>query len=162
MQHEWSGTFGVIDPKKVSADVVAARIKTMRASHGEIISPIAIVNAARPSRSVMHPLFEWDDSVAGEKWRVHQGRFVLNSLRVIVRENNDDEPISVVANIHIQNDGDGYVSVQAVFKNPEYLEKAEAEAMRYLEGFQSRFNFLHNNPKLRRIFEALEELNGEE
>jgi hypothetical protein len=41
------------------------------------ITPEAVVAAARPKNSPLHQLFDWDNEVAGDKWRNHQARILI-------------------------------------------------------------------------------------
>lgn len=50
------------------------------------LKPQAIVNAARSKTSALHACFTWDDSKAGEKWRLEEAR------RLIVQVNITTEP----------------------------------------------------------------------
>lgn len=51
---------------------------------GQSITPIAVVDIARPTSAPLHPFFEWDNAVAAEKYRLFQARNVINHLQVVV------------------------------------------------------------------------------
>ena len=51
----------------------------------DAVAPEELVESARDEDSPVHDLFDWDDSEAGEKWRVHQARNHINRLRVKIR-----------------------------------------------------------------------------
>lgn len=61
--------------------------------HGHL-TPELVVDAARPAESPLHDLFEWDDSVAGERWRREQARHLIIQCRVTV-QTSDDQRVSV-------------------------------------------------------------------
>ena len=48
------------------------------------LSPQLVVDAARHNNSALHSFFEWDDSVAGEKYRIEQARGVIKMFRIEV------------------------------------------------------------------------------
>lgn len=56
--------------------------------HGHL-TPELVVDAARPVDSPIHDLFEWDDSVAGERWRREQARHLIIQCRVTVQTSED-------------------------------------------------------------------------
>lgn len=68
----------------VKADVFAAELDKIR-NDGEV-TPAAVVAAARPKRSPMHGLFEWDNTIAAEAWRLRQARQAIISLTVEVEQ----------------------------------------------------------------------------
>lgn len=45
-----------------------------------ILTPKNLVNEARPEDSPLHPEFDWDDSIAAEKWREEQARQVIKTI----------------------------------------------------------------------------------
>ena len=51
-----------------------------------------LVDASRPEYAPLHGLFEWDDSVAAEKYRESQARLIIRSL-VIVPEDDEQQPV---------------------------------------------------------------------
>jgi len=47
-----------------------------------ILTPQAFVDAARPEKAVLHGLFEWDDKLAGEQYRLGQARAIISWVEV--------------------------------------------------------------------------------
>lgn len=45
-----------------------------------------VVDQARPKDHPLHDRFEWDDSVAGERWRREQARLLIRSVKVTYKE----------------------------------------------------------------------------
>ena len=154
MKYVWASAYGVINTKEVEADTVGQRLDSLREEIGEALNPDDVVSDAKPEGSPLHDLFEWDDTEAAGHWRKHQARFVLHSLRIVVPDDSM-EARSIIANVHI---GDvGYVNIQTMVRNPDYIELAETEAMRYLEGFKARYEFMRNDSaRLKEIFDVLE------
>lgn len=48
------------------------------------LTPEQVVEFARDEDSPLHDLFEWEDSIAGEKWRLQQARVIVNEVKVII------------------------------------------------------------------------------
>jgi hypothetical protein len=46
------------------------------------LTPQAVVDEARPPDSELHNRFEWDDEVAGEKYRLVQARELIRSVTI--------------------------------------------------------------------------------
>lgn len=81
------------------------------------LTPVHVVEAARPEDSPLHSRFEWDDSVAAEKWRQEQASDLIRSYKVIYKESADG-PVSVRGFVAVRDVGDPHRS--------EYVPTEEA------------------------------------
>lgn len=53
------------------------------------VKPSALVEAARPSDSPAHDAFEWDDSKAGNEYRLQQARSWIRTVEIIVDDRRE-------------------------------------------------------------------------
>lgn len=60
------------------------RSELERLGGAALITPEAVVDAARDQTSPLHDQFEWDDSVAGEAYRLQQARALIKRVTVSV------------------------------------------------------------------------------
>lgn len=65
-----------------SAEPVYKELESIRKKDGNI-TPRSVVEKAKSKRSALHRHFEWDDSVAAEKFRLEQARKVIRSIEII-------------------------------------------------------------------------------
>ncbi|MAS97330.1 MAG: hypothetical protein CMF29_00135 [Kiritimatiellaceae bacterium] len=56
-----------------------------------------VVNKARNPKSALHSCFEWDDSVAGEKFREAQAYRLINRYQIKVVRTGEDIPVPMKA-----------------------------------------------------------------
>lgn len=56
--------------------------------HGEL-TPVLVVDAARPNDSPLHDRFEWDDHAAGEAYRLVQARALIRSVKITYGDDED-------------------------------------------------------------------------
>lgn len=56
------------------------------------LTPALVVAEASPEDHPLHDRFEWDDSVAGPKYREVQARELIRSVRIVYREKTGKEP----------------------------------------------------------------------
>ena len=76
VRYEWRPGF----PARGADPVVVGReIERLRSPDGDV-KPLDVIDAAKPKSSPLHPLFDWSDKVAAEKWRLHQARDVLGAI----------------------------------------------------------------------------------
>lgn len=86
--YEWAGY-----KYPVSAETVGKYCREIEERDGAITKK-ALVESARDSESEIHGLFEWDDKIAGEKYRLYQAGVVLSSLKITVTTTSQ-EPAKV-------------------------------------------------------------------
>jgi len=56
---------------------------------GDNITAEGVVNLARDNNSVLHDMFEWDDTAAAEKYRNQQARCIITSIQVSIVADED-------------------------------------------------------------------------
>lgn len=118
---------------KADAETVYKEITAL----GDSFSPADIVEAARNESSELHKCFEWDDSIAAEKYREHQARMVITQL-VIRTETTDNTPVSVRV-ISSASERNSYVPTKMLIRSePEYADLLE-RAKRELRAFQQKY-----------------------
>lgn len=59
-------------------------LQDLAKKNGNELTPKNVVDAARSKDSVLHKAFEWDDKVAGDKYRLMQARVLINSVKVVI------------------------------------------------------------------------------
>jgi hypothetical protein len=114
----------------------------------------AVVNAARDKDSALHACFTWDDSEAGQKWRLHEAR---NLIRVFSsREMEKAEPDTRNVFVSLRSDrgeGNGYRSLSSVLSDDELREKLLADALEDMKYFRLKYKKLS---ELRPVFAAMD------
>ena len=128
---------------KADAQKVAEEIGDNR------ISPQELLEKARDVNSELHKCFEWNDSIAAEKYRLQQARGILINLVYKEKESNA-EPVRT---FQITSQRNVYQpTVSFLVQEDEYqnlLTRAKSE----LESFKKRY---HTLSELQEVFEAIE------
>jgi hypothetical protein len=121
-------------PSRKEIDAEISRIYNENGS----ITPDLVIKAAENPNNVLHHLFEWDDSKAGNAYRVDQARQIITSVKInIVTESRTISAVSYVRDPRLPNDQQGYISV-AKLKTDKDLAK---DSIRY--EFQRAYAHLH-------------------
>lgn len=121
-------------PSRKEIDAEISRIYNENGS----ITPDLVIKAAKDPNNVLHHLFEWDDSKAGNAYRVDQARQIITSVKInIVTESRTISAVSYVRDPRLPNDQQGYISV-AKLKTDKDLAK---DSIRY--EFQRAYAHLH-------------------
>jgi hypothetical protein len=61
---------------------LAAILQNIYEANGHELTPAAVVEASRPADAPLHHRFEWDDSIAGERYREVQAAQIIRSVKV--------------------------------------------------------------------------------
>lgn len=121
-------------PSRKEIDAEISRIYNENGS----ITPDLVIKAAEDPNNVLHHLFEWDDSKAGNAYRVDQARQIITSVKInIVTESRTISAVSYVRDPRLPNDQQGYISV-AKLKTDKDLAK---DSIKY--EFQRAYAHLH-------------------
>lgn len=76
------------------------------------VTPVAVVDHARPVDNPIHGQFEWNDAVAGERYRIDQARSLIRSVKVTVEvEERKIRTVAYVRDPEAPTDQQGYRSI---------------------------------------------------
>lgn len=111
---------------------------------GDEVTPQQVVLVASDSNSELHKCFDWDDSSAAEKYRLHQARLVMNQLIVVKREpEKPKEPIQFrVMMKNEQESGSGYKQTLVMLRDEDEYKKLLDQAYRELRAFKQKYSCL--------------------
>lgn len=81
----------------------------------ERVTADMILDSAKRKNSPMHDYFEWDNTVAGKKYREQQARKLIRGITVtIVSRKIEIKSVAYVRDPKCENNEQGYVSVASV------------------------------------------------
>ena len=72
-----------------------AQLQTIYDEHGKL-TPTLVLDAARAPEHPLHTHFEWRDGIAAEKWRLHQARELIRTVRCVYKEPETDTEAPVL------------------------------------------------------------------
>lgn len=128
---------------------VAGEVCAQLAATGDLNAQ-RLVDVSRKDGAPLHAAFEWDDAVAGEEWRKHQARNIINAIVVAKDEHT---PVQVRAFFKVENVGSNYEPVQVIMRSPTKRELLLQDAMRELGVFRKKYATLS---ELSAVFEAID------
>ena len=108
-EYSWNGP-----NRSVEAWKVAEHLQKLEQENGGVTRE-AFLESARDENSEMHKLFEWDDTVAAEKYRLEQANKIIHSIQVTVVEEEEKPPVKL-----------------NLFTMPGYTEKKVGDTGRYI------------------------------
>lgn len=140
-------------------DRINEELEHIRDEHGGTIKQVDVVNYARNPNTELHSQFEWDDSVAGEAYRLQQAARIIRSYIVSVSTPRGPKKmrrfVSLMMDRQKGAESPGYRGADDVFKDEElrpnffmtvYLElmavKRKYESLREFDSVMKKFDLV--------------------
>lgn len=142
-----------------SAQAAGEMMEFLEKRDGEVTKE-ALLEASRPEDSPTHGAFEWDDSVAAEKYRLRQANFMINQLEVHI-QSEDSAPVKERAYLNVvegKNNPGRFRGVEIALSDAEMREVVLHNALAELVAFKNKYERL---TELAEIFSAIDRLKGE-
>ena len=130
----WKTGFGSLF--RADAQLVANEIMSI----GDTATPAQIVDMARDSSTELHKCFEWNDTVAAEKYRLEQARQVVRILVIKREDGQKDQPERRF--FHKNEYSEGYKSLEFIVRNDTEYEKLLKQALAELHAFKAKYHAL--------------------
>lgn len=134
---------------KVSAEV-AKKVTDELEAEGRL-TPEELVRVSEAPDAPLHDEFEWDNDIAGQKWREHTARNMIASFVVIRDPVKEAEPVRAYFNI--ERNTHQYVSTVTIMKDEEKKNKLLDIAKRELRYFRVKYRALS---ELAGVFQAID------
>ena len=119
----------------------AEALREIAAKNGGVLLPEKVVDAARAEEHPLHGSFEWDDSVAGEQYRIHQARNIIRvNVEVIgPKEKETEARVWVSLTPDRKEAGGGYREVVSVLSDKEMRAQMLADALAEMRTFEAKY-----------------------
>ena len=141
---------------RVPAQVVGETLEAIEQRDGEVTKE-SLLEESRPKDAPTHDLFEWNNKVAAEKYRLAQAGQVIRMITVKV-ETVNKEPQMVRAYVNIKPDRitEGrFVNIFSGMSNEETRKIILLNALSELKYFQKKYSSF---VELSKLFEAIDEI----
>ena len=132
--------FGIKGIHKVSAQAVGEMIEDLH-NKGTEITPELLVELSRDPASPAHDEFEWDDTVAAEKYRTEQARLLIAHIRII-REDEPEPEYKERAFVSAPGCNHVYVPLKSALGNEGYRDHLLKQAKNDCEIFLAKYRRL--------------------
>lgn len=139
----------------VSADIVGKHFEKLEKKYGEV-NRVNVLDSARPEKSPIHSLFEWDDTKAAENYRLTQASMLICNLDIEVQTEDESKPITCRAFVNTSESVTGsFVNIQSAFQNEDTKEIVLQRALQELKAFEKKYE---NLTELSEIFAEIDQL----
>lgn len=142
-------------PKNVSAQTAYDVIQDLNRNGKS--GPKELVDASRSEDAPLHSLFEWNDSVAAERFRESQAVTIINHV-LLIPEEHEPEMMPIRAFMQVDHRSGEYEPTMEIMQIPEKREKLIDIAKREMQSFISKYQTL---VELKKVVDAMNSfLNG--
>jgi|SRR5215510_12282059 len=153
--YRWQ-TGGYGNFKRIDPNVVGSVLSHLEESGP--ISPRRVVTAATPDDSPLHPMFDWDDRHAADRWRLEQASQVLGAIAVVYRDPRNNTPLVTRAFVAIEEQkgmaaAPIWMSTARAMSDGRLRSALIAQALRDVQLLERRYQELS---ELAEIFEQAE------
>lgn len=139
----------------VDAKTVGEHIENLQKQNG-IVTSESLLDSARPVDSAIHDCYEWDDTVAAEKYRIVQsGNIIKNLVKVSVLDDGKQEKtVRAYVNIAPKDKftSGKFIDVDTALSNEETRKIVLHKALEELKTFQKKYEDLNEFAK---VFDAI-------
>ena len=126
----------------VPAEVAGKVMEEIQERDGEVTKE-AFLEESRPEDSPTHGCFEWDDSVAAERFRLHQSQMCILDLVVRVEKVNEDKPRKAPAFINVSSEKKArYTDIEQALSKEDSRRIVLQNALKELETFREKYEGL--------------------
>lgn len=134
-KYSWRSGYSYRTP----ADVVGSVLEDIEKKNGEVTAESFLEESREPS-SPTHSMFEWDDSVAAEKYRLRQSSQIINQLEISV-EVGEIETVTAFVNVKSKSvkDSGSFVNIRSAMSDEEYRKQVLDNALAELKSFKKRY-----------------------
>lgn len=108
-----------------------------------------IIEKAKSEDSELHKCFEWDNSIAADKYRLSQARMIVQNL-VFTAKDVEVQPLRV---FQITQEKNVYQPTRVFLENKQEYEGLLSRALRELEAFQKKYATL---TELEQVMDAID------
>jgi len=150
--------------RKNTTEVFAELMRISKANRGNL-TPEAVLKNARSESSPIHDRFTWDNTVAGERYRLIEAAMLIRTVKVSVEMHDQDDLIVTRAFVNVASnardrDDDTcasgvYVPIEVALKVDDYRTQMLENAGRELGAFRRKYAVLK---EMAGVFEAIDRL----
>lgn len=131
MIYEWKSGYS----HKVKPEVAGAVFEELEKEKG--LTAQTLVDASRPEDAPLHREFEWEDSIAAEKYREQQARILIAHLTVRMEEVKEAPPTR--AYVSLKDDTSKYEHIATVLADTKKTDALFDVAMKELLAFKTKY-----------------------
>jgi hypothetical protein len=130
---------------------IIKELMRIAAQNRGILNPNDVVQVAKSTSNVLHNCFEWDNKIAGDKYRIWQARQLISVNVEYLSTNNEPYRVFVSLSSDRKSEG-GYRQIVDVLQDAKLRKIMLQDALREMEYFSEKYHQLN---ELKAVFTAI-------
>lgn len=141
----------------VTGPKIISELKRIATANDGILVAEHVVEAAKRAASPLHNMFDWDDSEAANKWRIHQARQLIRVTVEYIGKGEDKIPMRVFVSLTDDRVEGGYRVTAQVLSDAAKRKQMLDDAIEEMNRFRRKYAALK---ELAEVFEAMRKAAG--
>lgn len=125
----------------ISANEAGKEIEAIEKQYGKVTSDL-VIQRAEDANNPLHSCFEWDDAVAGHKYRLHQATVLILNLSYEEEKKETPKPVRAYYNVSDGSKKGSFINAKTAFSNPDTRDIVLKRAFREFQAFRDKYNEL--------------------
>ena len=121
---------------------VKSALEALAAGNNGKVNPRDVLAEAKSDTSPLHRYFTWEDSKAGERYRLQEARALLQRYRIRIVEGEKTSVRAFVSLTDERGKDGGYRPLMQVLGMEERREQMLADALEELQRFEAKYQML--------------------
>jgi uncharacterized protein YpuA (DUF1002 family) len=145
---------------KAPAEITGSICQSIIDAEGAV-TPERLVEVSKPKDAPLHQEFEWNNTIAAQKYREEQARQIIKNIVAIELTEDEEEPKevqcwvnSVRAFVPTDERLHKYVSINTALKEPSWRNNLLENAKRDMKAFIAKYN------KLTELDDIIDDMNN--
>lgn len=126
----------------MSNELIVAELKRIAEEHDGELRAGDVVEAAKPESSPLHSQFDWEDTEAAHKWRLHQARNLIRVTVEYVGGGEDAVPARVFVSLTPDRKDGFYRATADVMSDVDHRKQLFADAVAEMQRFEKKYSDL--------------------
>jgi len=129
---------------KKYGQLIGETLEDIKTKKGKL-TPDLVLEDAKKTNSKLHKFFEWDNTIAGQKWRRQQAMQIIGAVvEVVVIEGQKSKQRSFF-NVKDENNERVYVTIKEVKSNNDYKKKLLDDIIKHLDNTTTLMKMFRDN-----------------
>lgn len=125
--------------KRTNNPEIIAALNLIADRNNGLLEPANVVKAARPEKSPLHSWFDWDETEAAHKWRIHQARNLIRVTVTYTLSGGEKTATRVYVSLTTDREEGGYRTIVSVMSDPELRAQLLADAFNEMQLFERKY-----------------------
>lgn len=162
--YEWGNALrlsgrGVTLSNEIDVQTAGEELEKIRQKQGGAFQNEHVLEAAKKKNNPLHPAFEWNDSAAGEKYRLAQASMLVRAIVIRDESPGRKDPVRAFVKVQPNSRGNGITTIEAAMQDVDSRDYVLQQALNQLRVWRRKWAALNEyadaNPIVQNVDKAI-------